>query len=173
MQIPRNVSRCLFQCSPSDCSSVPRTSMVDNAPVDGRWCLIHATHMAPEEVGALARSGATVGLCPVTEANLGDGIFSAVPFLAQGGQIGFGTDSNVAIGAAAEFVEDVGELPPRRVDNVVRRGLATHPAVEQLPQAYFLGPGNDWKRVGRVRQCGLAGVGVRGRAARSFNAGWR
>ncbi len=93
----------------ADCVAVtgarPVEWLLDNAPVDGRWCLIHATHMTPEETDALARSGATVGLCPVTEANLGDGTFPAVPFLAQGGQIGFGTDSNVAIGAAAELCQ--------------------------------------------------------------------
>ena len=79
--------------------------LLANAPVDHRWCLIHATHLTPPETAALARSGATVGLCPVTEANLGDGIFAAVPFLAQGGRIGFGTDSNVHIGAAAELCQ--------------------------------------------------------------------
>ena len=79
--------------------------LLDHAPVDGRWCLIHATHLTPAEISALAQSGATVGLCPITEANLGDGIFPAMPFLAQGGRIGFGTDSNVAIGAAAELCQ--------------------------------------------------------------------
>ncbi len=79
--------------------------LLDHAPVDRRWCLIHATHMTPEEAAALARSGATAGLCPITEANLGDGIFPAVSFLAQGGRIGLGTDSNVAIGAAAELCQ--------------------------------------------------------------------
>jgi formimidoylglutamate deiminase len=78
--------------------------LLDNAPIDHRWCLIHATHMTPEEINAVARSGGTVGVCPITEANLGDGIFPAA-FLAQGGRIGFGTDSNVAIGAAAELCQ--------------------------------------------------------------------
>ena len=79
--------------------------LLDHAPLDRRWCLIHATHMTPSETAALARSGATVGLCPVTEANLGDGVFPAAGFLAAGGRIGFGTDSNVAIGAAAELCQ--------------------------------------------------------------------
>jgi cytosine/adenosine deaminase-related metal-dependent hydrolase len=42
-------------------------------------------------------------LCPITEANLGDGIFPTPDYLAQSGRIGFGTDSNVQIGAAAEL----------------------------------------------------------------------
>lgn len=77
--------------------------LLENLPVDERWCLIHATHVTPDEISGLARSGATVGLCPITEANLGDGIFPAVAFVAEGGRFGIGTDSNVNIGAAAEL----------------------------------------------------------------------
>jgi formimidoylglutamate deiminase len=67
--------------------------LLDNAGVDARWCLIHATHMTDAETDALAKSGAVAGLCPVTEANLGDGIFPALRYLSAGGQIGIGTDS--------------------------------------------------------------------------------
>ncbi|WP_242126586.1 formimidoylglutamate deiminase [Sphingobium sp. Sx8-8] len=77
--------------------------LMDHAEVDPRWCLVHATHVTPAECGAIARSGATVGLCPITEANLGDGLFPARAFLAQGGRIGIGSDSNVQIDAAAEL----------------------------------------------------------------------
>jgi formimidoylglutamate deiminase len=77
--------------------------LLDHAPVDGRWCLIHATHLDDGEVQRLARSGAIAGLCPVTEANLGDGIFRGREFLAAGGKFGIGTDSNVLIGAADEL----------------------------------------------------------------------
>jgi formiminoglutamate deiminase len=67
------------------------------------WCLIHATHLSDTETQRLAASGAVVGLCPVTEANLGDGIFPAEPYLAANGAFGIGTDSNVAIDAAQEL----------------------------------------------------------------------
>ncbi len=77
--------------------------LLANAPMDARWCLIHATHMTPEEIAGLATSGATVGLCPITEANLGDGIFPAASFVARGGCFGIGTDSNVNIDAAGEL----------------------------------------------------------------------
>jgi formiminoglutamate deiminase len=77
--------------------------LLANAPVDGRWCLIHATHMTEAETAALARSGAVAGLCPVTEANLGDGTFSAGTFLAESGRLGIGSDSNVLIGVADEL----------------------------------------------------------------------
>eukprot|EP01037_Dinobryon_pediforme_P014096 gene14096-14215_t len=71
--------------------------------IDPRWCLIHATHMSAEETARFARSGAVAGLCPITEANLGDGIFPAPDFDAAGGRYGVGTDSNVEISAAGEL----------------------------------------------------------------------
>ena len=77
--------------------------LLDEMPVDHRWCAIHATHMTPEETVRLARSGAVAGLCPATEANLGDGIFPAVDFLATGGRFGIGTDSHVATSVAEEL----------------------------------------------------------------------
>ncbi|MGV0911803.1 formimidoylglutamate deiminase [Martelella sp. FOR1707] len=77
--------------------------LLENTGVDGRWCLIHATHMTDAETDGLARSGAVAGLCPVTEANLGDGIFPASRFLASGGAFGVGSDSNVLIGLADEL----------------------------------------------------------------------
>jgi formiminoglutamate deiminase len=77
--------------------------LLDHAPVDERWCLVHATHMTAAETERLAASGAVAGLCPVTEANLGDGVFPAARFLALGGRIGVGSDSNVLIDAAEEL----------------------------------------------------------------------
>lgn len=77
--------------------------LLDKAGLDERWCLIHATHLDPEETRALAASGAVAGLCPVTEANLGDGVFPAAAYLGAGGRFGVGTDSNIAISAPAEL----------------------------------------------------------------------
>ncbi len=71
--------------------------------VDARWCLVHATHLTPEELRDLAGSAAVAGLCPITEANLGDGVFDAAPYLESGGRWGVGTDSNVSIDAAGEL----------------------------------------------------------------------
>ncbi len=67
------------------------------------WTLIHATHMTREETEGLAWSGAVAGLCPITESNLGDGIFPAVRHLAEGGRIGIGSDSCVRIALAEEL----------------------------------------------------------------------
>jgi formimidoylglutamate deiminase len=77
--------------------------LLDQCAVDRRWCLVHATHMTDIETRRLAASGAVAGLCPITEANLGDGVSNAAGFTAAGGAIGIGTDSNVLIGAAAEL----------------------------------------------------------------------
>ncbi len=77
--------------------------LLDHAAVDHRWCLVHATHVEPGEVTGIAKSGAIAGLCPITEANLGDGIFDALGFVDQGGRFGIGTDSNVQVGVADEL----------------------------------------------------------------------
>jgi formimidoylglutamate deiminase len=77
--------------------------LLEHMPIDRRWCLIHATHMTDEEARSMAASGAIAGLCPITEANLGDGIFNAPAFFGAGGQFGVGSDSNVLIGAADEL----------------------------------------------------------------------
>ncbi|MFN3837749.1 MAG: formimidoylglutamate deiminase [Brevundimonas sp.] len=77
--------------------------LLDHAPVDARWCLIHSTHVTEAEWRGLADRKAVVGLCPVTEANLGDGVFPAADFLSAGGRFGIGTDSNVQIGVADEL----------------------------------------------------------------------
>ena len=77
--------------------------LLNHAPVDGRWCVIHATHMSDAEVRALAASDAVAGLCPTTEANLGDGLFSLGPYLDAGGRFGIGSDSHITVDAAAEL----------------------------------------------------------------------
>ncbi|MGV1683913.1 formimidoylglutamate deiminase [Sphingopyxis sp. NJF-3] len=77
--------------------------LLANVGIDARWCLIHSTHLTGGETSALAASGAVAGLCPVTEANLGDGIFPAVDYLSAGGRFGVGTDSNILIDVAQEL----------------------------------------------------------------------
>jgi formimidoylglutamate deiminase len=77
--------------------------LLENSGVDSRWCLVHATHQTPDEITRFARSGAIAGFCPITEANLGDGLAPAAPYLLQGGTFGIGTDSNVRIGVADEL----------------------------------------------------------------------
>lgn len=76
---------------------------LDHLPLDGRWCLIHCTQMFAAETLALAATGATAGLCPLTEASLGDGIFDGVRWLGAGGQMAIGSDSNIRISLAEEL----------------------------------------------------------------------
>ncbi len=77
--------------------------LLDNYDVAANWCLVHATHMDAEEVAALAASGAVVGLCPSTEANLGDGLFPLHDYLSHGGRIAIGSDSHVSINPFEEL----------------------------------------------------------------------
>ena len=94
--------------------------LLANQPVDDRWCLIHATHMSDEETRGMARSGAIAGLCPITEANLGDGTFEAPLFIEQGGRLGVGSDSNVAISLSGELRQlEYSERLALRARNVV------------------------------------------------------
>jgi formimidoylglutamate deiminase len=77
--------------------------LLANHAVDARWCLIHCTQMTQAETTALARTGAVAGLCPITEASLGDGIFNCPTYLGADGRIGFGSDSNIHIGLFEEL----------------------------------------------------------------------
>ncbi len=81
----------------------PLQWLYEHVEVDQRWCLVHATHAEADEVAAMARSGAVAGLCLSTEANLGDGIFPAVDYLAQGGRMGIGSDSHVSLSVVEEL----------------------------------------------------------------------
>lgn len=78
--------------------------LLAHAPVDARWCLVHATHMVPEEYAAAAAAGAVAGLCPTTEANLGDGLFDMPLWLQHGGRWGLGSDSHACVNAAEELM---------------------------------------------------------------------
>ena len=77
--------------------------LLNNADVDRTWCLIHATHITDQECERIAASGATVGVCPSTEANLGDGIFPLKKYLAHGGGIAIGSDSNISVSPVEEL----------------------------------------------------------------------
>jgi formiminoglutamate deiminase len=103
----------------------PLQWLFDHAPVDRRWCLVHATHATSAEIRAVADSGAVAGLCPVTEANLGDGTFNAPEFIEQGGVFGVGTDANVLIGVSDELRQlEYSQRLARRERNVMASGDA-------------------------------------------------
>lgn len=117
--------------------SRPVAWLLDNAPVDEHWCLVHATHVDEQEIVGIAKSGAVVGLCPVTEANLGDGVFPVQSLLSCGGRFGVGTDSNVHIGVAAELsLLEYSQRLTHRARNVVKRNhQSTGRAIMELALA--------------------------------------
>ena len=83
--------------------STPVRWLLDHAEIAENWCLIHATHMSPDEIRDAAVSKSVAGLCPITEANLGDGVFSAATFIDAGGRMAVGSDSNVRISLTEEL----------------------------------------------------------------------
>ncbi len=100
--------------------------LYDHAPVDARWCLVHATHVDAREVQQMAASGAVVGLCPITEANLGDGLFPMRDYVQAGGRFGVGSDSNVLIDAAEELrLLEYGQRLQLRGRNVLSPGAVS------------------------------------------------
>jgi formimidoylglutamate deiminase len=85
------------------CGRRPVQWLFDSAPVDERWCLVHATHVDDAEIDAIVASGSVAGLCPTTEANLGDGVFPAAEFVERGGRFGVGSDSQVSVSPMEEL----------------------------------------------------------------------
>ena len=71
--------------------------------VDERWCFIHATHLTQIEMRKLAQARGSIGLCPVTEANLGDGIFELERWLETQAPWGIGGDSHVSVSPFEEL----------------------------------------------------------------------
>ncbi|KRG68192.1 formimidoylglutamate deiminase [Pseudoxanthomonas dokdonensis] len=77
--------------------------LLDRMPVDARWTLVHATHLTAAETAGIAGSGATVAICPTTEANLGDGLFPLRDYLDAGGAWGIGSDSHISVSPVEEL----------------------------------------------------------------------
>jgi formimidoylglutamate deiminase len=133
--------------------------LLDNANIDKRWCLVHATHLTEDETKRLAASGAVAGLCPITEANLGDGIFPAAEYLAARGAFGLGTDSNILIDAAGELRSlEYGQRLKHRARNV----LAPE-AGHSTGRALF-----DGAESGGARALGLGATGLQKGAGADF-----
>lgn len=112
----------------------PVAWLLDHAPVDARWCLVHATHMDADEYRRAAASGAVAGLCPSTEANLGDGLFDWTAWQAAGGAWGVGSDSHACVNAAEELMLlEYGQRLTTR-----RRNVMATPAQPQVATAMLL-----------------------------------
>jgi formimidoylglutamate deiminase len=113
----REVEECVAQLG-----ARPVQWLTAEMPVNAQWCLVHATHVTDDEVVALARSRAVAGLCPITEANLGDGVFPAAKFQSAGGACAIGSDSNVLISVSEELrLLEYGQRLRDGVRNVLAR----------------------------------------------------
>jgi len=101
--------------------------LLSHADVDPRWCLVHATHMTGDETRKLAATGAVAGLCPTTEADLGDGVFPSQAYLAAGGRLGVGGDSHVGVDPFLELrlIEGAQRLTLRRRNVLAQDGEST------------------------------------------------
>src|SRR3546814_978278 len=136
-----------------DCLAIrgarPVEWLLANAAVDARWTLVHATHLTPEETRGIADSGATVAICPTTEANLGDGLFPLRAYLDAGGAWGIGSDSPISVSP----VEDLrwlesGQRLVTHPRNIAVRPWSTHsgetylqtPSARHLESAGFHPP---------------------------------
>lgn len=125
--------------------------LLDNAPVDEHWCLVHATHVDAGEVTGMAQSRAVVGLCPTTEANLGDGVFPLEAYEAAGGRWAIGTDSHVGRNPATELRSlEYGQRLTTRRRSV--SGGTRHKSTgrSMLDQAWDHGAQACGRRVGRL-----------------------
>ncbi|WP_207536631.1 formimidoylglutamate deiminase [Sabulicella rubraurantiaca] len=130
------------------CGARPVQHLLDTQPVDGRWCLIHATQMEASETEALSRSGAVAGLCPITEANLGDGFFDATHFT---GPWGVGSDSNVEITAPGELrLLEYGQRLLHRARNVLARGEGSSTGASLYKAALAGGAQASGRALGRI-----------------------
>ncbi|WP_342720467.1 formimidoylglutamate deiminase [Acidovorax sp. FHTAMBA] len=130
--------------------------LLEHAPVDERWCLVHATHMTPQEYQDAARTGAVAGICPTTEANLGDGIFDMPLWLQHGGRWGVGSDSHACVNAAEELLMlEYGQRLSLRQRNVLAAAAQPEVATAMTLQAVQGGAQAAGRAMG-----GLAGLVV-------------
>jgi formimidoylglutamate deiminase len=152
----REVEECVAWCGRR-----PIERLLEAVPVDERWCLVHATHATPEELERVAAAGAVIGLCPMTEASLGDGVFPALEFQRCGGRAGIGTDSNVLLDAGAELrLLEYSQRLTRRVRNVLA-GEAGHSTGRSL---------FDMALAGGAQALAAGAAGPRGPAGLAVNA---
>lgn len=143
----REVEECIAWCGQR-----PIERLFEATAIDARWCLVHATHATAEELERIAAAGAVVGLCPLTEASLGDGVFPAVEYRGRGGLFGIGSDSNVLLDAGAELrVLEYSQRLTRRTRNVLA-GESGHSTGRSLFDAVL---------EGGARAVGGSGTGMR------------
>jgi formimidoylglutamate deiminase len=126
----REVDACLAALG-----ATPLAFLIDAVGIDERWCLVHATHVSDVEMDAVVEAGAVVGLCPTTEADLGDGVFPAARFVAKGGRFAIGSDSNVRVSVS----EELRMLEYSQRLTLERRNVLATPAMPSTGEALYRG----------------------------------
>lgn len=132
----------------------PVQLLFDRLPVDGRWCLVHATHMTADETRIAATAGAVAGLCPTTEANLGDGLFDLPGWLDADGYLGLGSDSHISVSPVEElrWLEYGQRLRDRR------RNIGGDPRVSTGRNLFDLAVSGGGRALGRTGAAGETGL---------------
>ncbi len=124
---------------------------LENFNVGPRWCLIHATHLTDQETLQIAASGAVAGLCPTTEANLGDGIFPLLPYLEKGGRFGIGSDSHISVSMIEELRWlEYGQRLVKRRRNLTAEGPGESTGVRLYDDALRGGAQASGRRLGKL-----------------------
>jgi formiminoglutamate deiminase len=149
----------------NDCVTVlgqrPVAWLLDHADIGPRWCLVHATHMDAQETTRLASSGAVAGLCPLTEGNLGDGIFNGGSFAAAGGSFGIGSDSNILVDPAAELRQlEYAQRLSQRARNVMSRAENESTGARLWADALAGGAQALSRKIGRIEMGSRADIVV-------------
>jgi formimidoylglutamate deiminase len=137
-------------------ATTPLEWVSELVPVDARWCFVHATHLTQIEQRKLARTGACVGLCPTTEANLGDGIFEFAPWFEARAPWAVGGDSHVSVSP----IEELRQLEYSQRLRLRVRNVASDEEARDVPA-------NLWSAAAR------GGAGVAAQPAGELAAGRR
>src|SRR5215813_13176176 len=98
---PAEVSACIAEHGRSPVALLETEGLLSK-----RFTAVHAIHVTPKAIAALARSGAFVCACPTTERNLGDGVVPVDAYFDAGVRVSLGTDSQIQI----DLLEDAREL---------------------------------------------------------------
>ncbi|MGA9334428.1 MAG: formimidoylglutamate deiminase [Rudaea sp.] len=136
--------------------------LLDNAPVDEHWCLVHATHLADYETQRAAATGAVAGLCPTTEANLGDGLFPLKAWLDADGRIGIGSDSHISVSPIEELRWlEYGQRLTTRHRNIAASALCNSSGESLWGNALFGGAQAAGVNIGAIQAAGDDAAGTR------------
>jgi len=127
--------------------------VMENFDVGPRWCLVHATHLTEKETTQLAGCGAVAGLCPATEANLGDGLFPLLAYLQQAGRFGIGSDSHISVSVVEELRWlEYGQRLIRRRRNLAAAGPGESTGVRLYDDALRGGAQASGRKLGMIRE---------------------